>query len=67
VDEANSLGAAVVGGVATGILPSFDVAAGLSQVGRVFEPDQARHARYSERYEHFSDAYRRLQTLFQVL
>jgi xylulokinase len=67
VDEANSLGAAVVGGVAIGILPSFDVAASLSEVGRVFEPDQARHARYSERYEHFSDGYRRLRTLFQVL
>ncbi|MBA2449826.1 MAG: xylulokinase [Chloroflexi bacterium] len=67
VDEANSLGAAVVGGVATGILPSFEVAGQLSEVGAVFHPEEARHARYGEHYEVFLDAYRRLRTLFHPL
>jgi xylulokinase len=67
VDEANSLGAAILGGVATGILPSFEVAGRLSEVGRTFEPSEGRHLRYAERYELFLDAYQRLQPLFQVL
>ncbi|MDQ5853931.1 MAG: xylulokinase, partial [Chloroflexota bacterium] len=39
VDEANSLGAAVVGGVAVGLFDSYDVAPHLSAIERSFEPD----------------------------
>ncbi|HTE61839.1 MAG TPA: FGGY-family carbohydrate kinase, partial [Solirubrobacteraceae bacterium] len=67
VDEANALGAAVVGGVGVGLFPGFDVAPGFSQLGAAFAPDAERHARYSERYAQFLDAYRRLETLFDVL
>lgn len=67
VDEANALGAAVVGGVGVGLFGGFDVAPGFSQLGAAFAPDPARHERYSARYAQFLDAYRRLETLFDVL
>ena len=64
VDEANSLGAAVVGGVATGLIDDWDEAVLLSDVGATFEPDEARHVRLAPIYEHFTDAYERLETWF---
>ncbi len=67
VDEANALGAAVVGGVGAGVYDAFDVALGFSEVGATFAPDPERHARYAERHERFLDAYARLEGLFDVL
>ena len=67
VDEANALGAAVVGGVGAGVLPGFDVAPGFSHVGAAFTPDPARHERLNGRYAQFLDAYQRLEPLFDVL
>jgi xylulokinase len=67
VEEANSLGAAVVTGVAIGSLPDFGVASTLSELGTTFEPDPERHAAYAPRVEQFVDAYARLEDLFQAL
>ena len=67
VDEANALGAAVVGGVGVGALPGFHVAPGFSHVGAAFAPDPARHERLSARYAQFLDAYARLEPLFDAL
>ena len=67
VDEANALGAAVVGGVGVGLFDSFDVAPGFSEVGRAFEPDPEAHERYGARHALFVDAYRRLESLFDEL
>ena len=64
VDEANSLGAAVVGGVAVGLIDGWDAARALSQVDAVFEPDEARHARAEAGYSRFTDAYERLRDWF---
>ena len=64
VDEANSLGAAVVGGVAVGLIESWDAARALSAIEAVFEPDDARHAQASAGYERFMDAYERLRPWF---
>jgi len=66
VDEANSLGAAVVGGVGVGIYDGFGVAPGMSEVGPPFAPDPERHSRYSHRYAQFTEAYRRLEPLFDA-
>jgi xylulokinase len=67
VDEANSLGAAVAGGVGVGLFEDFDVAASLSRVEESFEPDGERAERYARRHEQFLDAYRRLEPVFDDL
>jgi xylulokinase len=67
VDEANGLGAAVVGGVGMGVFEDFEVAARLSRVEKTVEPDPERHARYGARYRQFLDAYERLEPLFDDL
>jgi xylulokinase len=64
VDEANSLGAAVVGAEAVGLIDDWSAAASLSVVEAVFEPDQAAHTRARADYARFTDAYRRLRTWF---
>ena len=64
VDEANSLGAAVVGGVAVGLIPDWSAAASLSSIEAVFEPDPARHDRARADHERFGDLYTRLRTWF---
>ena len=65
VDEANSLGAAVVGGMAVGLIDDWDAARSLSEVDAVFEPDDSRHARAEQGYARFSDVYARMRTWFR--
>jgi xylulokinase len=65
VDEANSLGAAVVGGMAVGLMDDWSQAASLSAIEAVFEPDAARHERAVEEHERFRDAYLRLKPWFR--
>jgi xylulokinase len=65
VDEANSLGAAVVGGMAVGLIDDWDAARSLSEVEAVFEPDDARHVRMLDGYRRFTDAYDRLASWFE--
>ena len=64
VDEANSLGAAVVGGMATGLIDAWGHAGSLSQVEATFEPDDARHAVIRPMYRRFAESYQRLETWF---
>lgn len=66
VEEANALGAAVVGGVGVGLFDGFDVAPRLSSVQAEFVPDPARHTAYDRPYRRFLDAYRRLEPLFDA-
>jgi xylulokinase len=67
VDEANSIGAAIVGGVAVGIFDSFSQAGAFSGGADARLPDEDRHQRYNDDYEHFLDAYRRLEPWFDAL
>jgi xylulokinase len=67
VDEANSLGAAVVAGVGVGLFDDFEVASQLSRVETAFQPDPGRARRYETRYQQFLDAYERLVPLFNEL
>ena len=67
VDEANALGAAIVGAVGVGLVSGFEVAPTLSETGAAFEPDPDTHERYTSRYEQFLDAYIRLEPLFDQL
>lgn len=64
VDEATSLGAAVVGGVGVGIFREFDLLSRFGEQEAVVMPDAERHARYRVAHRRFEDAYRRLETWF---
>lgn len=66
VEEANSLGAAVVGAVGLGLLESFDAARDLSRVVAEFTPDVERHDRYQERAGRFRTAYTSLAPWFSA-
>ena len=52
--------AAMLGQVALGLAPSLDGLAVRIQRGASWQPVPARHARYSELLEQFSDFYRKL-------
>jgi len=67
VDEANAIGAAVVGGVGVGVFDSFDAAAGFSTRTVQRQPDPVRNARYRGEYAAFTDAYSRLEGWFDGL
>lgn len=56
-DEANSLGAAVVGGIGVGLIEDWDVAAGLSHVTEVIEPVDAAHHNGLKQHARFVNAY----------
>ncbi len=67
VEEANGLGAAVVGGVAVGIFPGFEVAPRFSAIQAEFAPDAGRHEQYVARHRLFVDSYRALEPIFNAL
>lgn len=64
VDEATSLGAAVVGGMAVGLIEDWSAAASLSTIETTFDPDPARHERAVAAHERFRDVYQRLRTWY---
>jgi xylulokinase len=65
VDEANSLGAAVVGGMAVGLIDGWERAAELSAVEAVIEPDPVRHELSVAWHARFVEAWQRLAPWFQ--
>jgi xylulokinase len=67
VDEATSMGAAVVAGVGVGIFPDFAVSRTLSGRLDSAEPDPATAEAYLGQYELFMDLYRRLESWFELL
>jgi xylulokinase len=67
VDEATSIGAAVVGGVGVGLFDGFDVARRAAGQHAPATPDPDAHARYAAAHELFMDAYRRLEPWFDRL
>lgn len=64
VDEANSIGAAVLAGVGTGVFEDFSIATRLSHRDPDAVPDKRAHAAYEEPYRLFLDAYVRLEPWF---
>ena len=65
--EATSMGAAMIGGVGSGLLQGFDDVDRFRSVERVVEPDPAAHERYSELLSIFADTYRALESEFNRL
>jgi xylulokinase len=64
VDEANSLGAAVVGGVAVGLIDDWSRSRELSRIEATFDPHPARHERAREHADRFMDVYQRLRSWY---
>jgi xylulokinase len=64
VEEANSLGAAVIAAVGLGLVDDFGAARNLSEVTAEFTPNESRHADYLGRHELFVDAYANLEPWF---
>lgn len=64
VEEANSLGAAIVGAVGLGLVDSFAAARDLSEVTAEFTPEAGRHDDYRRRLVRFDEAYQALEPWF---
>jgi xylulokinase len=64
VEEANSLGAAVTGGVGAGLIDDFSAARTLSQVTAEYKPATDRHAEYAGRHTVFRELYDRIEPWF---
>lgn len=67
LEEAGSLGAAVVAGVGARLYDSVDVAKDLVRVVAEHEPDPSTHERYSKLYEFFKRLYLTLAPLYDDL
>ena len=65
VDEATSLGAAVVGGVAVGLFDDFAIAGRMSDLRGEFTPDTVAHEKYVASHARFLDAYLRIEPWFE--
>lgn len=66
IDEAGSVGAAVVAGVGVGVFDDFDATLGFSTRASSRTPDMARHAASRAEYAEFLDAYARLEPWFDA-
>lgn len=67
LEEATSMGAAVIGGVAAGLFPDFDVIDRFIQVSDRAMPDPKRHALYSAMTSVFEHAYGALTNVYSEL
>jgi xylulokinase len=65
--EANCLGAAIIGGVGVGLFDSFDKAKALIAPDKLFEPNEALRAHYDRKYRLFQEAYEALVPIYRDL
>ncbi|MCC7209194.1 MAG: FGGY-family carbohydrate kinase [Anaerolineae bacterium] len=64
LEEATSMGAAVVGGIGAGLFPDWSMAERMNPVAEVITPDPAAQATYSRALPIFEAAYRALVPVF---
>ncbi|MGY4542617.1 xylulokinase [Arthrobacter sp. UYNi723] len=67
VEEANAMGAAVVGGVGVGMFSDFSIAQGMSVRTPGNQVQAERSHKYQQEYATFMDAYQRLEPWFETL
>jgi xylulokinase len=67
LEEATSMGAALVGGVGVGLYPGFSMIETMNQVAEVIEPDPAAHAAYEQIYPIFEAAYQALLPVYDMI
>lgn len=65
--EANSLGAAVAGGIGIKMFSDFSIMDKLIQISSEYEPRSENHGKYNELYPVFKNAYERLLPVFDQL
>lgn len=66
ISEAGTLGVAILAGVASGIYKNpEDAVSQLVRIKRVFEPDEALHAQYAEKYETYKRLYPAVTGVFR--
>jgi xylulokinase len=64
IEEATSMGAALVGGVGVGLYPDFSMIESMNQTTEIIEPDPAAQRAYEEIYPIFEAAYEALVPVF---
>jgi len=67
LEEATSMGAALVGGVAVGLYPGFEMAEQMNPVVHTLQPDPEARACYEQLYPLFQAAYQALEPIFAEL
>ncbi len=67
LEEATSMGAALVGGVAVGLYPGFEMAAQMNRVVETFQPEASRQVVYDQLYPLFEEAYWGLVPVFDKI
>jgi xylulokinase len=67
LEEATSLGAAIAGGVGTGVFRDFSVAAAVVKLAETYHPHPAVRDVYDRQYELFQEAYRVLVPIYEGL
>ena len=67
LEEATSMGAALAGGVATGLYPDFAVAAKMNQIIETFYPRSRFQAVYNQLYPIYDEIYRSLEPAFKAI
>ncbi len=65
LEEATSMGAAVIGGVGVGLYPDFSIAERMNPVGETTSPNPANRLIYDELYDLFESAYHALEPVYQ--
>lgn len=67
LEEATSMGAAVVGGVGVGIYPDFSIAEAMNPIEETLMPNPEQRALYAKRLQAFEAAYSALEPIFEML
>ena len=67
LEEATSMGAALVGGVGVGLYPDFSMAFSMNPVLETLEPNRDNQAAYRANYPIFESAYRALVPIYEQL
>ncbi len=67
LEEAGSMGAAIIGGVGAGIFNDFDAASRFISMNRYHLPDKTKLEKYKELKEIFDEAYYQLEPVFKKM
>lgn len=67
LEEATSMGAAVVGGVGVGLYPDFSIIEHMNHIAETIQPDPLAHAAYERIYPIFEQSYHALLPIYDAL
>jgi xylulokinase len=67
LDEATSMGAALIGGVGVGIYSDFDFVNKMFKIKKIINPDENNSKIYNRIYPAFKDAYKGLKEVYEIL